>query len=292
MNDSTALLSVQSLSIDYPGRLRAPAFRAVKDVSFDVGRGETLGLVGESGSGKTTIGNAVLGLLPVAEGAVIFDGEDITHCGRRRRRELTREIQVIYQDPYGSLNPTRSIGSTLAEPLAVHEPSMGGEAAAARVREALDQVSLPAAVAERYPADLSGGQRQRVAVARALIVQPRLIVCDEAVSALDLSVQAQVLNLLERLREELGVSYLFISHDLSVVHHIASRVAVLYHGKLVEIGTSERVMSDPQDPYTAMLQAAAPVPDPVMQRGRRLEFVRRYSQFTAETARVDGNTHR
>lgn len=279
MVESTLLLSVESLSIDYAGRRRAPAFRAVRDVSFAVGHRETLGLVGESGSGKTTIGNAVLGLVPVAEGRIVFDGEDITHCGRKRRRELTREVQVIHQDPYGSLNPTKSIGSTLAEPLSVHEPALKGARVTARVHEVLDQVGLPVGVAERRPADLSGGQRQRVAVARALIVRPRLIVCDEAVSALDLSVQAQVLNLLDELRREVGVSYLFISHDLSVVNHIASRVAVLHHGDLVEIGTSESVLHDPQHPYTAMLQAAAPVPDPILQKQRRLEFARRNAEL-------------
>ncbi|HEY5320801.1 MAG TPA: ATP-binding cassette domain-containing protein, partial [Galbitalea sp.] len=221
------------------------------------------------------IGKAILGLVSVAEGSIRFDGEDITHCTTRRRRALTREIQVIYQDPYGSLNPARTVGSTLAEPLSVRGREFTSRDVKARVIEALDMVGLPASVADRYPGDFSGGQRQRIAIARAVIVRPRFIVCDEAVSALDLSIQAQVLNLLADFRENLGVSYLFISHDLTVVSHVAERTAVLYHGRLVEFGDSEQVSTSPSHPYTAMLQAAAPVPDPALQLQRREEFVRR-----------------
>jgi ABC-type microcin C transport system duplicated ATPase subunit YejF len=223
----------------------------------------------------------------VAEGSIAFDGEDITHCSRQRRRALTRQIQVVYQDPYGSLNPVRTIGSTLAEPLSVHEPRLNRQQVASRVHDVLAEVGMEPNVAARLPRDLSGGQRQRVAIARALIARPRLIVCDEAVSALDLSVQAQVLNLLEDARLRLGVSYLFISHDLSVVHHIASRVAVLYRGRLVETDTSDRILLHPQHPYTAMLQAAAPVPDPAIQRERRAEFGRRYAEFAASAGDAD-----
>ncbi|MDX6740213.1 ABC transporter ATP-binding protein [Actinocorallia sp. A-T 12471] len=281
MTETGALLRIESLAVDYAARRRGRAFRAVDGVSLDVGAGETLGLVGESGSGKSTIGKAVLGLVRAAEGRIVFDGEDITHCGRRRRRELTREIQVVHQDPYGSLNPVRTIGATLAEPLSVHEPRLRRHEVEARVHDALAQVEMAPQVAQRLPRDLSGGQRQRVAIARALIVRPRLIVCDEAVSALDLSVQAQVLNLLEDSRERLGVGYLFISHDLGVVHHIAARVAVLYRGRLVETDESARILGNPGHPYTAMLEAAAPVPDPVRQRERRAEFARRHREFTA-----------
>lgn len=287
MTDTPPLLQVKSLSVDYAGRRRGKKFRAVDAVTFDVNRGETLGLVGESGSGKSTIGNAVLGLVPVADGRIVFDGEDITHCDRRRRRALTRDIQVVYQDPYGSLNPVKTIGATLAEPLSVHEPKLGRGAVANRVHEVLEQVGMPPRVATRLPSDLSGGQRQRIAIARALIVRPRLIVCDEAVSALDLSVQAQVLNLLEDAREQFGLSYLFISHDLTVVQHLASRVAVLYHGNLIEIDRSETVLQHPQHPYTAMLEAASPVPDPVLQQTRREEFRRRYSEFALASTNVE-----
>jgi len=291
MADGTPLLSVDGLSVDYLDR-RGRKFRAVDAVSFDIARGETLGLVGESGSGKSTIGKAVLGLVPVAGGRILFDGEDITHCTRRRRRQLTGEIQVIFQDPYGSLNPVRTIGSTLTEPLSVHEPGLGTREARARVEEALRLVGMAPEVAARLPGEFSGGQRQRIAIARVLVLRPRLIVCDEAVSSLDLSVQAQVLNLLDEFRDRLGVSYLFISHDLGVVHHIASRVAVLYSGQLVELDTTDRVWNDPQHPYTAMLQAAAPVPDPQRQRERRAAFAIRHSEFVGAqaAARGDGNT--
>jgi ABC-type glutathione transport system ATPase component len=242
-----------------------------------------------SGSGKSTIGKAVLGLVPVAGGRIFFDGEDITRCTRRRRRQLTGEIQVIFQDPYGSLNPVRTIGSTLTEPLSVHEPRLGTREARARVEEALGLVGMSPDVAARLPGEFSGGQRQRIAIARVLVLRPRLIVCDEAVSSLDLSVQAQVLNLLDEFRDRLGVSYLFISHDLGVVHHIASRVAVLYGGRLVELDATDRIWEHPQHPYTAMLQAAAPVPDPAGQRERRAAFAVRHAEFTAEQAAAGGS---
>jgi ABC-type oligopeptide transport system ATPase subunit len=279
MSKRSPLIDVKDLSVDY-GKTRQ-ATRVVHSVSLDVRSAETVGLVGESGSGKSTIGKAILGLVPVAAGSIHFDGEDITHCSSRRRRELTREIQVIYQDPYGSLNPARTVGSTLAEPLTVRGKEYTSREVKNRVLKALDMVGLPANVAERYPGDFSGGQRQRIAIARAVIVRPRFIVCDEAVSALDLSIQAQVLNLLADFSQELGVSYLFISHDLTVVSHVAARTAVLFHGRLVEFGDSKQVSSNPTHPYTTMLQAAAPVPDPLMQRDRREEFARRSAQFKA-----------
>lgn len=264
------LLSVDRLCVDY-GRGRARK-RVVTDVSFEIAAGETLGLVGESGSGKSTIGRAILGLVPIASGQVRFDGEDISHPSRVRRRELTREIQVIFQDPYGSLNPALSIGATLAEPLMLRGRDLSQKDVRTRVGEALELVGLPKTAAQKYPGDFSGGQRQRIAIARAVIVQPRLIVCDEAVSALDLSIQAQVLNLLQDLSSVLGVSYLFISHDLAVVETVAAKIAVLYRGSIVESGDSRQIFEDPKNSYTRLLQAAAPVPDPEAQQQRRQTF--------------------
>jgi ABC-type oligopeptide transport system ATPase subunit len=274
---SELLLKLEGLSVDYVQRRRR-SHRAVDDVSFSIDRGETLGLVGESGSGKTTIGKAILGLVPVASGSILFEGEDITRSTGKSRRALTRKIQVVFQDPYASLNPVRTIGATLAEPLLVHEPALEKSEVRARIDEVLANVGLPSEMAGRLPSEFSGGQRQRIAIARAIIVRPALIVCDEAVSSLDLSVQAQVLNLLSDLQARLALSYLFISHDLTVVQHVASRVAVLSRGQLVELETAERIARCPRHPYTAMLNAAAPVPDPDLQRKRRADFEGRYAQ--------------
>ena len=259
---STPLLEVRDLHVAYHN------FHALKGVSFNIARGETLGLVGESGSGKTTIGRAILGQTRVTSGAIIFDGEDITHASPRRRRALGRDIQVVFQDPYGSLNPTRTIGQTLCEPL-LGDRALSGQDIAARIADNLDKVGMPADTAQRYPSQFSGGQRQRIAIARALIARPRLVVCDEPVSALDLSVQAQVLNLLNALRRDMEVSLLFISHDLTVVHHVSQRTAVLYHGEIVEQGDAGQIHHHPNHPYTQALLAASPVPDPVEQRARR-----------------------
>jgi ABC-type glutathione transport system ATPase component len=262
----TALLEVRGLRVDYGrGRRRTTA---VDGVDLDIAAGETLALVGESGSGKTTIGNAVLGVVPVAAGTVRFDGEDIAHATPRRRRELTSEIQVVFQDPYGSLNSMRTIRQTLVEPLIAHRRT-GAASARTQVEAALHSVGLDPDAADRYPGAFSGGQRQRVAVARALMLQPRLIVCDEPTSALDLSVQAQVLNLLSGLQRDLGISYLFITHDLALIRHVAHRVAVLFRGRVVETGPVDRVSDAPEHAYTRSLLAAAPVPDPVVQRERR-----------------------
>jgi ABC-type oligopeptide transport system ATPase subunit len=274
---SEPLLEVEGLSVDYVQRRRR-RLRAVNDVSFSIARGETLGLVGESGSGKTTIGKAILGLVPVASGRILFEGEDITRCAGKRRRALTRRIQVVFQDPYASLNPVRTVGATLAEPLLVHEPALDKRKVQTRIDDVLAHVGLPSEMANRLPSEFSGGQRQRIAIARAIIVRPALVVCDEAVSSLDLSVQAQMLNLLSDLRDRSGLSYLFISHDLAVVRHVASRVAVLSAGELVELETTERIVRCPHHPYTAMLNAAAPVPDPEAQRERRTEFEQRYAE--------------
>ncbi|NDD03082.1 MAG: ABC transporter ATP-binding protein, partial [Betaproteobacteria bacterium] len=233
--------------------------------------GETVGLVGESGSGKTTVGRVILGLTEATSGDVWFDGENITHASRERRRTLGRDIQVVFQDPYGSLNPARTIGDTLAEPL-MNDKSLSRNDIAERVAEVLQQVGMPADTASRYPGMFSGGQRQRIAIARAVIAKPRLIVCDEPVSALDLSVQAQVLNLLKSLQQSMGLAMLFISHDLTVVRHVSHRTVVLYRGDIVEQGDAGQVHERPGHPYTRALLAASPVPDPLIQRERRAQF--------------------
>ena len=264
------LLTVGDLVVEYPGRgFRAAPFRAVKGVSFGILPGETVGLVGESGSGKTTIGRAILGLAPVSAGTITFRGEDMSHPTPTRRRELTRDIQVVYQDPYSSLNPSLTIGDSLTEPMIVRRTPK--KEAERRVRELLDMVRLPADAAHRMPREFSGGQRQRVAIARALALDPTLIICDEPVSALDLSTQARVLELFLEIQERTGVAYLFISHDLAVVREMSHRVAVLYHGEIVEWGDGDTVTSAPEHPYTQRLLLASPVPDPLQQAQRRAD---------------------
>ena len=265
-----ALLQVKDLRVNFP-QGRGKVFQALKGISLDIQPGETVGLVGESGSGKTTVGRVILGLTEATSGDVWFDGENITHASRERRRTLGRDIQVVFQDPYGSLNPARTIGDTLAEPL-MNDKSLSPQDIAHRVAEVLQQVGMPADTASRYPGMFSGGQRQRIAIARAVIAKPRLIVCDEPVSALDLSVQAQVLNLLKSLQQSLGLAMLFISHDLTVVRHVSHRTVVLYRGDIVEQGDAGQVHERPEHPYTRALLAAAPVPDPLIQRERRAQF--------------------
>jgi ABC-type glutathione transport system ATPase component len=263
-----ALLEVQDLVVEYRGRgLRAKPFRALHAVSVRLGRGRTLGLVGESGSGKTTLGRAVLGLAPVTAGRVVFDGRDISRASRRDRRALSREMQVVFQDPYSSLNPALTVGDILAEPLSVQ--GVTGAEARARVTELLDRVHLPQDAQHRLPREFSGGQRQRVAIARALALRPRLVVCDEPVSALDLTTQARVLDLLLEIQQLTGVSYLFVSHDLDVVRHLSHEVAVMYRGRIVEQGDARQVTEAPQHPYTQRLLLASPVPDPDRQAARR-----------------------
>jgi ABC-type glutathione transport system ATPase component len=264
------LLDVSDLTVEYRAARRAKAVTALDSVSLSIGTGETLGLVGESGSGKSTLARAILGLAPVRSGTIEFVGRDITRATRQERRTLSADVQVVFQDPYSSLNPARTVRQTLAEPLGVHR-RLSRREALERVREMLGRVGLQAEAAERYPRHFSGGQRQRIAIARALMLSPRLIICDEAVSALDLSVQAQILNLLLELQEELSLSYLFISHDLSVVKHLSHRIAVLYRGQLVETGPTEVVCDRPTHPYTRALLAGAPAPDPAAQRARRRE---------------------
>jgi oligopeptide/dipeptide ABC transporter ATP-binding protein len=248
---------------------KAPAvIRAVDGVSFTIRRGETLGLVGESGCGKTTTGRCVLQLERPTSGQVIFQGRDLTTLSHSELREVRRRIQVIFQDPYSSLNPRMTVGQIIAEPLAVHGIVTERAARTARVHELLGHAGLLPAMARRYPHELSGGQRQRVGIARALAMEPSLIICDEPVSALDVSIQAQIINLLEELQADLGLTYLFVAHDLSVVRHISDRVAVMYLGKIVEITDRKSLYEDPQHPYTRALLSAVPIPDPEIEARR------------------------
>jgi oligopeptide/dipeptide ABC transporter ATP-binding protein len=278
------LLEVRDLRVVYESAKKGPnTVAAVEDVSFEIELGETLGLVGESGSGKSTIGRAILGLTPATSGQILFDGVDITHANKHQRRALSRELQVVFQDPVGSLNPTRTIGDTIAEPIAVHQ-RLSREEARNRVRAMLERVGLPADADRQYPKQFSGGQRQRIAIARALVMSPRLVICDEPVSSLDLSIQAQVLNLLRDLQDEYGLSYLFIAHDLSIVHYMSHRVLVMYKGRVVEAGTASSIAANPAHPYTRALLAAAPVADPDRQLARRTDRSQRDVPTDAESS--------
>ena len=266
------LLSVRNLTKHFPvrsGILRrlTGAVRAVDGVSFDVGRGETLAVVGESGCGKTTTGRSILRLIEPTGGSVHFDGVDVLSLDRSRLRALRRQMQIIFQDPFSSLNPRMTIGAIVREGLTIHRLAEGA-AADARVRQLLQEVGLRPEYASRYPHEFSGGQRQRVGIARALSVEPKFIVCDEPVSALDVSVQAQVINLLQDLQRDRGLTYLFIAHDLSVVEHMADRVAVMYLGRIVELAPAADLYREPLMPYTQALLSAVPVPDPTMKRQR------------------------
>ena len=241
--------------------------RAVNGVSLELAVGETLGLVGESGCGKSTLGKAIMKLVPIAGGEIVVDGVDIASLGRAQLAEMRRKVQMIFQDPYGSLNPRSTVGRSVAQPLVI--AGWKADATSQRVETLLGWVGLPSDAKQRYPHEFSGGQRQRIGIARALALNPKLIICDEPVSALDVSVRAQVINLLEDLKSQFGVSYLFISHDLSVVEHIADRVAVMYLGTLVEVGARDQIWRNPQHPYTKALLAAAPIADPKAARARQ-----------------------
>jgi peptide/nickel transport system ATP-binding protein len=265
-----SLLEVRDLAKHFEtrGGWRGPrsTVRAVDGVSLWVRRRETLGLVGESGSGKTTTGRTLLRLIEPTSGHAWFDGEDIFAMDARALRALRRRAQIVFQDPYGSLNPRMSAGAALREVLRVHH--LGGADPDRRVRDLLELVGVPAAAARRFPHQFSGGQRQRIAIARALAVEPELIVCDEPVSALDVSVQAQILNLLQDLQDRLGIAYLFIAHDLSVVEQVSARVAVMYLGRIVEMAEATSLYAEPRHPYTRALLSAVPVPDPGIRRER------------------------
>jgi len=269
------LLGVEGLSKTFGGggfRLfgaARPPIRAVDGVSFAIRRGEVLGLVGESGSGKTTVGRSVLRLTEPSAGRIVFDGEDITKLPKARLRPFRRRMQIVFQDPYASLNPRMRVEDILGEALAIHGLAEGA-ARAARIAQLLDRVGLPAAHARRYPHEFSGGQRQRIVIARALAVEPEFIVADEPVSALDVSIQAQVINLMAELQADLGLAMLFISHDLSVIEYICDRVVVMYLGRVMEEASVEALFSRPRHPYTEALLAAAPVPDPEVERRRVL----------------------
>jgi peptide/nickel transport system ATP-binding protein len=270
----TALLEVVDLVKHFPvkrglliGR-EVDRVRAVDGVSFTVDRGETLGLVGESGSGKSTLCRAVLRLVEPSSGSVRFEGREITRLSRRRMRPLRREMQMIFQDPDASLNPRKRVGQIVGYPLELQGVAKGAELRR-RVQELLDRVGLSSEHYDRFPHEFSGGQQQRIGIARALALRPKLIVADEPVSALDVSIRAQIVNLLADLQEELSLTYVFVAHDIGVVRHVSDRIAVMHDGRIVEEGSADRVCEQPRDPYTKALLAAVPVPDPRQARARR-----------------------
>ncbi|MGI9422476.1 MAG: ABC transporter ATP-binding protein [Hyphomicrobiaceae bacterium] len=247
--------------------------KAVDGISFDIRKGETLGLVGESGCGKTTTGRCILQLEKATGGHIFFDGQDLAKLDKQAMRPLRQRIQVIFQDPYSSLNPRMKIGDIISEPMMVHKTEPDKAARDKRVHELLSVCGLNPKFADRYPHEMSGGQRQRVGIARALAVRPEFIICDEAVSALDVSIQAQVINLLEELRDEYDLTYLFISHDLSVVRHLCQRVAVMYLGNMVELAETDELFDNPIHPYTKALLEAVPIPDPVVEAARAHQVI-------------------
>ena len=273
------VLEVRDLKVHFPVmagavlRRQVGSVKAVDGVSFDVRRGETLGLVGESGCGKSTTGLAVLKMLDITSGQVVFEGEDISGYDRARMRPIRRRMQMVYQDPFGSLNPRMKVTELVGEPLQVH--GMAGDRGAyrARVASLLDMVGLLPDMADRYPHEFSGGQRQRIGIARALALEPSLIICDEPVSALDVSIQAQVVNLFQELQERLGLTYIFIAHDLAVVRHISHRIAVMYLGRIVEIASRNDLYARPLHPYTEALLAAIPIPDPEVEARRPQQII-------------------
>ncbi|MEL6479072.1 MAG: ABC transporter ATP-binding protein [Pseudomonadota bacterium] len=267
------LLSAEGLTKHFPIyrgiiRRQVGTVKAVDGLSFDIRRGETLGLVGESGCGKSTVGRTVLRLYDLTSGTLTFDGQDIGAIGADRLRAIRPRFQMIFQDPQACLNPRMTVGSIIAEPLTEHT-ALSRPDRQRRVEELLDAVGMNPNFANRYPHEFSGGQRQRIGIARALALEPDFIVCDEPIAALDVSIQAQVVNLLEELQESLGLTYLFISHDLSMVRHIADRVAVMYLGKIVEIGPVDALYENPQHPYTQALLSAVPIPDPKVEATRK-----------------------
>jgi oligopeptide transport system ATP-binding protein len=290
------LLAVENLEKHFPIRKgilwerTVGAVKAVDGVSFDVTEGETLGLVGESGSGKSTTGYCILQLMKPTSGSIRFMGKELTSLGREDLRRMRREMQIIFQDPYSALDPRMTVGAIVAEPVEVH--GIGTRRSRSEtVRRLLEIVGFDPNFTNRYPHEFSGGQRQRIGVARALALNPKLIVCDEPVSALDVSIQAQILNLLKDLQRDFGLTYLFISHDLAVVRTMSDRIAVMNQGKLVEVGTADQVYHEPRDEYTKALFAAVPVPDPHRQRERKAERarLRKEGQLATLPELVDGD---
>jgi len=278
--EAQPLLEVRGLRMHFPvtegmiARRHIGDVKAVDGVDLSIRRGETLGLVGESGCGKTTMGRCILRLEKPTAGEILYDGIDIARLGRRELVALRRRIQVIFQDPYSSLNPRQKVGSIIGEPMMVHGVEKDPRRRADRVRELLSVCGLNPNFADRYPHEMSGGQRQRVGIARALALNPEFIVCDEAVSALDVSIQAQIINLLEDLRDKFNLTYLFIAHDLSVVRHLCQRVAVMYLGRVVELADCDELFDHPLHPYTKALLGAVPVPDPAVEAERAFQPVR------------------
>ena len=278
-NSPDPLLQIRDLKMYFPvteGTIfqkTVAEVKAVDGVSLDIAKGETLGLVGESGCGKTTIGRCILQLERATEGEIRFEGQDLTRLNQRELVPVREKIQVIFQDPYSSLNPRMKIGAMLEEPMRVHRIISDAAKRKERVRELLSVCGLDPKFADRYPHEMSGGQRQRVGIARALALDPDFIICDEAVSALDVSIQAQVINLLEDLRDEFNLTYLFIAHDLSVVRHISNRVAVMYLGNLVELADGDELFDNPKHPYTRALLDAVPIPDPVVEDERQHKVI-------------------
>jgi oligopeptide transport system ATP-binding protein len=277
ISERKPILKVRDLSVDFAvrgsgGFFRQPdVFRAVKKVSFELYEGETLGIVGESGSGKSTLSRAIIRLVQASEGETVWLGNDIQKMEAAELLAVRRDIQMVFQDPLASLNPRMTAGAIIAEPLLTHFPNMNKAERQTRVAEMMEKVGLSPSMINRYPHEFSGGQCQRIGIARALITNPKLLICDEAVSALDVSIRAQVINLLMDLQKELGISMLFISHDIAVVRHIAQRTLVMYLGEVVELGDTEQVVENPQHDYTKKLIAAVPVPDPKLEMERREE---------------------
>ena len=269
------LLRVEDLKVHFPVmrgvvmKKQVGTVHAVDGVSFTLARGETLGLVGESGCGKSTTGLAVLRMQAATAGRIEFEGQDITHHDKAQMRPIRRRLQMVYQDPYGSLNPRMKVNDIIGEPLVVHGMANDRAAYDAKIAELMRTVGLLPDMADRYPHEFSGGQRQRIGIARALALEPSLIICDEPVSALDVSIQAQVVNVLQELQERMGLAYLFIAHDLSVVRHLSHRVAVMYLGRIVEIAPRDALYNEPLHPYTQALMSAVPVADPVVERARK-----------------------
>lgn len=271
------LIRIEKLAKHFPVRLgafgeRSVLVQALDDATFDIFEGETLSIVGESGCGKSTMGFAILNLFKPTSGHVIYGGRDIAAFDEKRMRAVRRDLQIVFQDPYSTLNPRMTVGETVGEPILHHRLCTKAELPA-RIEQLLADVGLPARFAQRYPHELSGGQRQRVAIARALACGPKFIVCDEAISALDVSIQAQIINLLIDLQAKYRIAYLFIAHDLAVVRHISHRVGVMYLGRFAELGSRDQIFENPLHPYTRALMSAVPEPDPVAERGRRRQIL-------------------